>query len=419
MLDDPMLLPRAADIVREQRVNAEWAVQQVFHEFSAVFDEVADPVPARAEGRRRRSGRPPADEPAAGRRDAARPAARARRVVGADRRRADAVDRGAGRLDEGPRLRDRRRQPDVSHRDPRALARRARGRRPAQRERAGAGRAARRHRRHRQRGDPRSDAEELGARRAARRRSPAGGDGRRRAPAAGVDRRRRARSGSTRTSSSPTTSPRRATPAPKGIGLYRSEFLVTSGVEDIRDEDRQYEIYRGMLEGMAPGSVTVRTFDVDEEQLASRLSRASARRRLGAGRGAGEPAGAARPAPQPDAARAVPGPAARAAARGAARHAAHHVSVRLERRADARGAARWSPRRRPISTRRGEHGAARADRRDDRDSGGRLHGRSAGARGRLLHHRHQRSHPGTAWRSIAPTSACRGCTSRCTRRSCG
>src|SRR4029077_19601997 len=43
MLDDPMLLPRAADIVRGQRVNAEWAVQQVFHEFSAVLDEVADP----------------------------------------------------------------------------------------------------------------------------------------------------------------------------------------------------------------------------------------------------------------------------------------------------------------------------------------------------------------------------------------
>src|SRR5207237_5313814 len=43
MLDDPMLVPHAADIVREQRVNAEWAVQQVFHEFSDVFDEVADP----------------------------------------------------------------------------------------------------------------------------------------------------------------------------------------------------------------------------------------------------------------------------------------------------------------------------------------------------------------------------------------
>jgi len=43
MLDDPMLVPRAADIVKAQRVNAEWAVQQVFHELSDVFDEVADP----------------------------------------------------------------------------------------------------------------------------------------------------------------------------------------------------------------------------------------------------------------------------------------------------------------------------------------------------------------------------------------
>ena len=43
MLDDPMLVPRAADIVREQRVNAEWAIQRVFEEFSAIFDEIADP----------------------------------------------------------------------------------------------------------------------------------------------------------------------------------------------------------------------------------------------------------------------------------------------------------------------------------------------------------------------------------------
>src|ERR1700693_438272 len=43
MLDDPMLVPRAAEIVRQQRVNAEWAVQQVFLEVSDVFDEVADP----------------------------------------------------------------------------------------------------------------------------------------------------------------------------------------------------------------------------------------------------------------------------------------------------------------------------------------------------------------------------------------
>jgi len=43
MLDDPMLVPRAAEIVREQRVNSDWAIQQIFEEFSAVFDEVADP----------------------------------------------------------------------------------------------------------------------------------------------------------------------------------------------------------------------------------------------------------------------------------------------------------------------------------------------------------------------------------------
>ena len=42
MLDDPMIVPRAAEIVRTQRVNPEWALQQVLHEFSAVFDEVAD-----------------------------------------------------------------------------------------------------------------------------------------------------------------------------------------------------------------------------------------------------------------------------------------------------------------------------------------------------------------------------------------
>jgi phosphotransferase system enzyme I (PtsI) len=58
----------------------------------------------------------------------------------------------------------------------------------------------------------------------------------------------------------------------EGIGLYRSEFLLGSSADDIDNEDRQYEIYRRMLEGMAPGAVTVRTFDVDEDQLAARLS---------------------------------------------------------------------------------------------------------------------------------------------------
>ena len=62
----------------------------------------------------------------------------------------------------------------------------------------------------------------------------------------------------------------------EGVGLYRSEFLLAAGapeVTDITDEGQQYEVYRAMLEGMAPGPVTVRTFDVDEDQLASRSSR--------------------------------------------------------------------------------------------------------------------------------------------------
>ena len=43
MVDDPMLLPRAASIVGEQRINAEWALQQVFDHLGSVFDGVEDP----------------------------------------------------------------------------------------------------------------------------------------------------------------------------------------------------------------------------------------------------------------------------------------------------------------------------------------------------------------------------------------
>jgi phosphoenolpyruvate-protein phosphotransferase (PTS system enzyme I) len=43
MVDDPMLLPRAASIITEQRVNAEWALQQVFDHLGSIFDGVEDP----------------------------------------------------------------------------------------------------------------------------------------------------------------------------------------------------------------------------------------------------------------------------------------------------------------------------------------------------------------------------------------
>jgi phosphotransferase system enzyme I (PtsI) len=55
----------------------------------------------------------------------------------------------------------------------------------------------------------------------------------------------------------------------EGIGLYRSEFLLMGGArswdEVSADEEGQYGIYRQMVEGMAPGAVTIRTFDLDQE----------------------------------------------------------------------------------------------------------------------------------------------------------
>src|SRR5687767_15760907 len=43
ILDDPMLVGRAATIVCEDRVNAEWAVQRSLDEIAAVFNAVDDP----------------------------------------------------------------------------------------------------------------------------------------------------------------------------------------------------------------------------------------------------------------------------------------------------------------------------------------------------------------------------------------
>jgi phosphoenolpyruvate-protein phosphotransferase (PTS system enzyme I) len=55
----------------------------------------------------------------------------------------------------------------------------------------------------------------------------------------------------------------------EGIGLYRSEATLAgtsaAGLED--DEDPQYEIYVRLIEAMAGGRVTVRTFDLTEAQM--------------------------------------------------------------------------------------------------------------------------------------------------------
>jgi phosphotransferase system enzyme I (PtsI) len=53
----------------------------------------------------------------------------------------------------------------------------------------------------------------------------------------------------------------------EGIGLYRSEFLLAGAGAAGLDEEAQYRVYRRLLEAMAGGRVTVRTFDVSEGQL--------------------------------------------------------------------------------------------------------------------------------------------------------
>jgi phosphotransferase system enzyme I (PtsI) len=55
----------------------------------------------------------------------------------------------------------------------------------------------------------------------------------------------------------------------EGVGLCRSEFLFATAPADGLTEEAQYRAYRSILEQMAPAPVTIRTFDIDEEQLES------------------------------------------------------------------------------------------------------------------------------------------------------
>ena len=43
MLDDPLLTGRAALLIREERANAEWAVQRALDELSRLFENLDDP----------------------------------------------------------------------------------------------------------------------------------------------------------------------------------------------------------------------------------------------------------------------------------------------------------------------------------------------------------------------------------------
>jgi phosphotransferase system enzyme I (PtsI) len=52
----------------------------------------------------------------------------------------------------------------------------------------------------------------------------------------------------------------------EAVGLYRTEFLFM-GRGDLPDEEEQYENYRRILEALAPRPVTIRTFDLGGDKL--------------------------------------------------------------------------------------------------------------------------------------------------------
>src|SRR5208282_2742566 len=53
-----------------------------------------------------------------------------------------------------------------------------------------------------------------------------------------------------------------------GIGLYRTEFLYIDRSTQ-PDENEQYELYRAVIEAVAPRPVTLRTFDIGGDKFAS------------------------------------------------------------------------------------------------------------------------------------------------------
>jgi phosphotransferase system enzyme I (PtsI) len=53
----------------------------------------------------------------------------------------------------------------------------------------------------------------------------------------------------------------------EGVGLYRSEFMLSGRAPETVSEDEQYRMYRSLIEQVAPRPVTIRTFDVDERQI--------------------------------------------------------------------------------------------------------------------------------------------------------
>jgi phosphoenolpyruvate-protein phosphotransferase (PTS system enzyme I) len=64
----------------------------------------------------------------------------------------------------------------------------------------------------------------------------------------------------------------------EGVGLYRSEFMLSGRALESVTEDEQYVMYRSLIEKVAPRPVTIRTFDIDERQVGRDQPRVERRR---------------------------------------------------------------------------------------------------------------------------------------------
>ncbi len=283
MLEDPMLVPRAAEIVRRQAVNAEWALQQVFREFNRVFEEVADPYlrerrgdVADLVGRLKMNLRLGLAAP----RDLLRELDESSILI------ADELTPSLAAQMDWTKVRGFAADAGSRTHHTAILARSLEvpavvGLHDASRSveagrlvllDGGTGEVI---------VDPPEDLVDRALRQSYDRRPAASQDAERRHPAMTADG-VRIRLDANIEFPDDLAAARYA--GAEGIGLYRSEFLLTTAACDIADEEGQFEIYRRLVEGMAPGPVTIRTFDVAEDNVSGSSVHAEPGRRSRQGR---------------------------------------------------------------------------------------------------------------------------------------